>query len=98
MSEEKTCPLCERVMPAGSYNQHHLIPRTYKGKDVVDLHIICHDKIHHTFSEPELNQYYHTIERLKTHSVMQTFIKWVRKQDPYFYDKHRDTKDRRRKR
>lgn len=98
MSKIKKCPLCKRDMPEGSYNQHHLIPKTYKGKDVVDLHFICHDKIHHTFSEAELAQFYHTIDRLKSHITIAKFVKWVSKQEPFFYDKHRDTKERRKKR
>lgn len=94
----KSCPMCGRVMPDGSYNEHHLIPKTYKGKETVDLHRICHDKIHHTFTESELKLYYHTIDRLLEHPTIRTFVKWVKKQPPSFYDRHKDTKDRKRKR
>lgn len=98
MSDEVLCPLCERSMPEGTYNEHHLIPKTYKGKEVVLLHFICHDKIHHTFSEQDLAQYYHTIDRLREHEQIKKFVKWVAKQPPEFYDKHKDTKERRKKR
>ncbi len=98
MSENAICSLCEREMPNGSYTSHHLVPKAYKGQETVDLHKICHDKIHHTFSESELARFYHTIDRLLTHEEIIKFVKWVRKQDPYFYDKNKDTKGRRRKR
>jgi len=51
MTHTKVCPLCGRDMPEGSYNAHHLIPATFKGKQLIDLHYICHSKIHHTFAD-----------------------------------------------
>lgn len=92
------CPLCGRPMPEGSYNAHHLIPTTHGGRITIDLHIVCHDKIHHTFSEHELSGYYHTIDRLLSHPEIVKFVQWVRKQRPDFYDKHKDTRERNKKR
>lgn len=85
-------------MPDGSHNEHHLIPATFKGKIKVTLHKVCHAKLHHTFSEREMSQYYHTIERLLEHEEIEKFVKWVRKQPNDFYSKNKDTKDRKRKR
>ena len=85
-------------MPAGSCNEHHLIPATFKGKDTVTLHIGCHDKLHHVFSEKEMEHYYHTIERLLEHEEIQKFVIWVKNKPPEFYVKHKDTKERKRKR
>ena len=96
--EERACPLCGRAMPDGTYNAHHLIPVTFKGKELVDLHYICHSKIHHTFTERELEHYYHTIDRLLENEDIQKFVKWVAKKDPTFNDKNKDTKNRKRKR
>lgn len=95
---DRICPLCDREMPDGSYNSHHLIPATFKGKKTIDLHIMCHDKLHHTFSEREMEHYYHTMERLLEHEEIQKFIKWVSKQPPDYYSHHKDTQDRKRKR
>jgi len=95
---DETCPLCQRLMPDGSYNEHHLIPATFKGKETVTLHIVCHDKLHHTFSEREMEHHYHTIERVLEHEEIEKFIKWVKKQPDDFYAHHKDTKDRKRKR
>lgn len=93
------CPICNREMIAGaSINEHHLIPKTFKGKNTVMMHRACHDKLHHTFSEREMANYYHTIERLVEHEEIVKFIRWVQKKDPEWYDKHKDTKNRKRKR
>lgn len=93
------CPLCDRELILGpSIDEHHLIPKTFKGKDTITLHKICHRTIHATFSERELEHYYHTIERLLEHEKIQKFVKWVKKKDPEFYEKTKDTNERKRKR
>lgn len=101
------CSICNRVMVEGpTINEHHLVPKTHGNRDkrarerdnLVVIHKICHDKIHSTFSEYDLTNYYHTIDRLVEHSEMQKFIKWVRKKNPKFVDTHKDTKERKRKR
>lgn len=92
------CPICNREMVEGTYNDHHLIPSTFGGRDTITLHKICHDKIHHTFSERDLANYYFTIERILEHEEIIKFIKWVQKRPPDFYVKHKDTNERRGKR
>lgn len=94
---DDTCPLCGRPL-ANSWNEHHLIPKTFKGKDTVRLHKICHSKIHSVFTERELFTYYHTIERILENEHMQKFVKWVSNKDPDFYQKTKDLNDRKRKR
>lgn len=97
--QNKKCPICKRMLVDGpTINEHHLIPRTFKGKETITLHKVCHDKLHHTFTEREMVNYYHTIERLCEHDEIQKFIKWVANKDPEFYIKHKDTKRRNRKR
>jgi hypothetical protein len=59
---------------------------------------MCHQKIHATFSERELQHYYHTPERIREHSEMQRFIAWIRKKPLNFYDKNDDTASRKRQR
>jgi len=95
---EKICPLCSRPMPVGSYNAHHLVPATFKGKETVDLHRICHSKLHTVFSEREMQHYYYTINRLLENEDIQKFVKWVSKKAPDFDDKNKDTKSRKGKR
>ncbi|MFY0656144.1 MAG: hypothetical protein JXR12_05130 [Neptunomonas phycophila] len=93
-----TCPLCSRDIPKEHESKHHLLPKTFKGKEVVVIHKLCHNKIHSVFTERELLQYYHTIERLLENEDMQKFVKWVAKKDPGFYSKTKDQGDRKRKR
>ena len=92
------CPICLRTLGDVLIQEHHLIPKTFGGKDKVSIHKMCHQKIHATFSERELLNYYHTIERLTEHSEMQKFIKWIGKKDPSYYDKNDDTSSRKRRR
>lgn len=80
------CPLCKRELGLINIDQHHLVPKTFKGKVTVPLHKICHRKIHATFTERELLNYYNTIERLLEHEQMQSFVSWVSKKPSEFYD------------
>lgn len=95
--ETKTCPICSRPL-GNDVNEHHLIPRTFKGKDTITLHRICHDALHRLISEREMQHHYHTVERLLEHEGVLTFVAWVRKKDPDFYMSMEESKDRKRKR
>lgn len=80
------CPICDREMINGpSVDYHHLIPKTFKGKETIKIHRICHRKLHTLFTEREMAKYYHTIERIREHSEVQKFIKWVSRKHPEFY-------------
>lgn len=95
-NEIVTCEICDRPLVEGpTINEHHLIPKTYKGRDTITIHVICHSKIHSVFSEKELYEYYHTPERLRSHPEIMKFIKWVSKKDPLYRDRNRLTKARR---
>lgn len=86
------------MLAGKSVNEHHMVPKTFKGKETTTLHVICHSKIHSVFAERELLQYYHTAERIREHPEMQKFISWVQKKDPEFRSKNKATQDRQRKR
>lgn len=92
------CPLCDRPLGTVNVDEHHLVPKTFKGKETVPLHRICHRKIHATFTERELANHYHTFERLRENEHIATFIKWVAKRDPGYYDGSKETADRKSKR
>ena len=91
------CPLCKRPLEQAA-EEHHLIPRTFKGKETVKLHRICHRKIHSAITEREMEKYYHTIDRLLEHGEVQKFVKWVAKKAPDYYDVSRESSERKRKR
>jgi hypothetical protein len=91
------CPICGRELGA-AVDEHHLMPKTFKGKETVTLHKICHRKLHSVFTEREMANYYHTIERLKEHSEIEKFIKWVAKKDIDYYSGSDETQVRKGKR
>ena len=78
------CPICGRE-DGGEMQDHHLKPVTFKSRtkevhdpgNFVHIHKVCHQKIHATFSEHDLFQYYHTVERLVENEDMVKFIKWI---------------------
>ncbi len=81
------CPLCAR--PLGSViEKHHIIPKAKGGTETVELHPICHRKIHKVFRNTELARR-GTIEALKTDPDIAAFIKWLSGKDPDFYRKSR---------
>jgi hypothetical protein len=93
------CPLCGREMIHGpSVDAHHLIPKSFKGTEVEDVHRICHIKIHSVFSEREMFKHYHTWERMLENDEIQKFVKWVSKKEPEYLDVSKDTHTRKSKR
>ena len=92
-----SCPLCGRELGT-RWNLHHLVPRAHKGSETVALHEICHNTIHATFTERELTNHFHTIERLLEDERIRRFVSWVRKKPIDFYQKTKDTNTRRKKR
>src|ERR1700712_979275 len=95
-NDNEICPLCGREL-AEPANRHHLVPISKGGKNTptILLHKICHDKIHAVFTASELKKHYYTIDRLQQQDEMATFIKWVSKKEPPFYDKSVNTESRR---
>lgn len=93
------CPICGRLFGDEKLIQyHHLIPKTFKGTTGINIHRICHQKIHATFTNKELLHHYHTVERLVDHPEMIKFINWIKTKPLDFYDKNDDTKHRHNKR
>lgn len=89
------CPLCGRDMIAGkSVNEHHLLPKSLKGRETVTIHVVCHTKIHSVFTERELFAYYHTPERLREHPEIQKFLKWISKKPPEYRTRNRATNEK----
>jgi len=91
------CPLCSRELGT-NFDFHHLIPKTFKGKDKIKIHKICHRKLHSVFTEREMLHHYHTIKRLLEHEEIQKFVKWVQKKPINFYNSSKDTNTRKGKR
>ncbi len=91
-SDLPQCELCGRPMLPGGANQHHLIPKSFGGRETVLLHRICHDKIHATLSEKDLARDYASIEALLRHPEIRRFVAWVRRRPPGFGGSNRARK------
>jgi hypothetical protein len=88
--DEPLCPLCDRpLVPGPSVNEHHLVPRSFKGTETVTLHRVCHGKVHAVLSERELSSWFHTVERLRAHPEIESFRRWLRGKPPEFVSRHR---------
>jgi hypothetical protein len=94
------CEICNREIPDDPFysDAHHLIPKSKKGKDVITIHRVCHNKIHSVWTEKELADYYNTPERILSHIEMQKFVNWMRNKPIDFYIKTKDSNVRKQKR
>jgi hypothetical protein len=100
VNDLKRCPLCLREIPRALESRHHLTPRLKGGKKgpVVILHTICHGKIHSLLSETELARDYSTVEALRGHEEIGTFLRWVRKRPIDYRSGNRINRDHSKKR
>lgn len=91
----KTCPLCKREIIDDS-ETHHLIPRLKGGNKgpTVELHRICHSKIHSIFTERMLQIKFNTIEVLLENDEIQKFVKWVANKPSNFFDGSKENNKR----
>ena len=92
------CPICARPLGNILVERHHLVPKTFKGKELISIHKICHVKIHSVFTERELLKYYFTADRIREREEMQTFISWVANKPPEYYVASKDSQVRKSKR
>ncbi len=93
--QDVVCPLCGRDIPDDQRDAHHLVPKSRGGRQTQVLHRICHRQIHALFSEVELQTSYSTVKALLAHPEIETFVTWVRKKPPGFYDGTRRSNRRR---
>ena len=79
------CPLCGREMIAGpSVEAHHPVPKSRGGRVTVDLHRVCHRRIHAEFTEKELAERWHDMAALRAHPPLADFIRWIARKPPEF--------------
>jgi hypothetical protein len=89
------CPLCERVIPPGQRDAHHLVPKSKGGQQTEFMHRVCHRQIHALLTETELARRYATVEALLSHTELQAFVAWVKtKPDDFFVRTRKSTRMR----
>lgn len=83
--EAPRCALCGRQAPL---TEHHLIPRS-RGRrrglamgtlPTAPLCQACHNFLHRTFSNAQLEREYSSIAALREQEDVQRFVRWLRKQ------------------
>ena len=91
------CPLCERLIPPKQRDAHHLVPKSKGGRSTEFLHRVCHRQIHALLTETQLARHYNTVESLKAHPELETFLNWVKtKPDDFMVRTHKSAQLRRR--
>ena len=76
--EPTVCPLCERMIPAGDEDAHHLVPKSKGGKQTVLLHKVCHDQIQAVLTNAQLAKTFSTIEAILENPDIQKFVAWIK--------------------
>jgi hypothetical protein len=81
------CPICDREMydVDNSINRHHFVPKSRGGRATEWCHRVCHDFLHRTWTNKELEREFSDPELIKQDPRAQTFIEWIQKKDPLFY-------------
>lgn len=77
------CLVCGRPLGSTGISKHHIVPKSRGGKEVIELHNICHEKLHRTFTNKELESIIFTA--VLEHEEIQKFIKWVAKKPIDYY-------------
>jgi hypothetical protein len=72
------CALCDRQIPLGLCDAHHLIPKSRGGSITVFMHRACHKQIHALFTETELARHYPSVQALRAHPEVDRFINWIK--------------------
>ena len=78
VDEVPVCVLCDRQIPRGLRDAHHLIPKSRGGSTTVFMHRACHKQIHALFTETELARHYPSVQALRAHPEVDRFINWIK--------------------
>lgn len=82
-------------MPPDERSPHHLVPKMFKGRETVDLHRICHRKIHSLWSERELKNRFHDLELIRGQPEIRRFVQWLAGKPPGFYERTENARHKR---
>ncbi len=91
------CPLCERAIPAAQRDAHHLVPKSKGGRRTEFLHRVCHRQIHALLTETQLARQFNTVESLREHPDLATFLDWVKTKPDDFMVRTRKSAQMRRR-
>jgi 5-methylcytosine-specific restriction enzyme A len=91
--KDGTCELCERF-PIKLF-RHHLVPQSRKKHseeygEIARICRDCHRKIHATWDNKVIAEFYQTLGRVRSAPEIQSYLKWIRKQPVTTYFGSRD--------
>lgn len=83
------CCICGRDMfdDGFSIDQHHFIPKSRGGLEKKFIHRVCHQKIHSLWTVKQLEKEFSDPDVIIQQPEIQTFLTWIMKKDPLFYEK-----------
>jgi hypothetical protein len=71
------CILCEREVPF--LTDHHIVPKSRGGKDLVAICRDCHRQLHALFENKVLESDLNTVEAIIANDSFVKYLKWVDK-------------------
>jgi len=71
------CPICGRVVPENLWENHHLVPKSKKGKETIRVCVLCGDALHQLIPLKEMTKRYNTLEKIMEHPKVQNWVKWI---------------------
>ena len=77
-----TCGLCGHRYDRSKLTKHHLVPKSRGGTETTLLCRPCHNTVHATFTEKELERNFDTLDALREAEELQGWIAWIRKRKP----------------
>jgi len=72
------CELCEREV--ARVTRHHLRPREHGGTETALLCSACHRQVHALFTNRTLAHELDSLEKLRAHPQMRSYLRWARRQ------------------
>ena len=78
------CPICKRLAPKAFQEEHHLVPKSKKGKETVTVCVNCGDMIHKIFTNQELKLEYNSVKKILSHPDTKKWIEWISKKPADF--------------
>ena len=78
------CNICHRETPDQYIQEHHLIPKSKRGKETVPLCKPCHNQLHKMFTNNELRDQLYTIDLLLENEKVKNWTRWIKKRKDTF--------------
>jgi len=77
------CKICQREVPDGFVEKHHLVPKSRdknknRGLKTIKVCVDCGDQLHLLFTNKELRKQYNTVEAILANEQVRKWTDWVK--------------------